>query len=120
MKWLLYHRRGQLGDTFKFLVQALADSGEGDLQPGYLSSKSVSRATMGHVSSALLGLSSMEQYHKLLAVPWGFVRDVTHWLANLAFSLLMGRSRGSRNLLLVGTMAWGADSLLTMEHTTFI
>lgn len=109
-----------MGDTFKFLVQALADSGEGDLQPGYLSSKSVSRATMGHVSSALLGLSSMEQRHKLLAVPWGFVRDVTHWLANLAFSLLMGRSPGSRNLLLVGTMAWGADSLLTMEHMTFI
>lgn len=94
-----------MGDTFKFLVQALADSGEEDLQPGYLSFRSVSRAAMGHMSSALLRLSSTRQHHKLLTVPWGFVRDVTHWLENLAFSWLMGRSPGSRNLLLVDTMA---------------
>lgn len=85
-------------------IMALADAGEGDLHPGYLSSRSVSRVAMEHVNSTLIR-PSWGQNHRLLIVPWGFVRDVTHWLASLAFSLLVDRSPSRRDILPVDMIA---------------
>lgn len=82
----------------------LADAEEGAFQPEHLSIRVCIQRGHVHMSSSLLR-PYWEQNHRLLIVPWGLVRDASHWQANLAFFLLVDRSQGSGDILPVDRMA---------------
>lgn len=97
----------------------LADAEEGAFHPGHLSIQICTQRDHVHMSFALLR-SYWEQDYRLLIVPWGLVRDVSHWLSNLAFFLLVDRSPGSGDILPVDRIARGPGCLLTSEPMAFI
>ena len=76
----------------------LADAEEGTFHSGPLSIWVCIQRGHVHMNSTLLK-PYWEQDHKLLIAPWGLVRDVSHWLSNLAFFLLIDRSPGSGGIL---------------------
>lgn len=92
----------------------LANAEEGGFHPGHLSIQICIQR--GHVYMSSTLRPYWEHDHGLLIVPWGLVRDATHWLSNLAFFLLVDGSPGSGNILPVDTMTRGAGCLLTSKH----
>lgn len=85
VKWLPCKRKWQaVGGHGPVFSMVLADAEEGAFHPGHLSIQICIQRGRVHMSSALLR-PYWEQDYRLLIVPWSLVRDVSHWLSNLAF-----------------------------------
>jgi hypothetical protein len=93
----------------------LSDAEEGGFHPGHFSIQVCIQKGHVYMSSTLLR-PYWEHDHRLLIVPWGLIRDASHWLSNLAFFLLVDRSPGSGDILPVDRMTRGAGCLLTSKR----